>query len=162
MLCKNPAHRLTTDQILSHPWTRTFFHESLKPPPPILTYPTQADPSTPTESSKSNPSPTKSKDNSKEKEPANHPTAQFTPCETTLIPYLEELFADEIEEELERLGKMEGGSETNVAQSGGITKSPPPQTETKTLVETHVQVQKCFTVTKEIERGIEHAAEFAG
>ncbi|KNC96972.1 CAMK/CAMKL/LKB protein kinase, variant [Spizellomyces punctatus DAOM BR117] len=116
MLRKNPAHRLTTDQILSHPWTRTFFHESLKPPPPILTYPTHADPSTPTESSKSTPSPTKSKDQ-KEKEQGNHPTTQFTPCETTLIPYLEELFADEIEEELERIGKVEGGSETNVAQS---------------------------------------------
>ncbi|KAJ3028400.1 Serine/threonine-protein kinase stk11, partial [Rhizophlyctis rosea] len=48
MLRKDPATRLSTSQILSHPWTRTFFDKPLKSKLTIQTYPMPSSPDTPT------------------------------------------------------------------------------------------------------------------
>ncbi|KAJ3010207.1 Serine/threonine-protein kinase stk11 [Thoreauomyces humboldtii] len=113
MLDRNPETRYTTSQILLHPWTRRH-HWVVQPP--VLLYPISADSPTTPSSTKgispmsprpqtpggggSNRSPTSGK-------PVIHTHKHITPCETTLIPYLDELYANEIEQELARDGKIE-------------------------------------------------------
>ncbi|KAJ3411150.1 Serine/threonine-protein kinase stk11 [Chytridiales sp. JEL 0842] len=111
MLTKDPLLRYSMPQILSHPWTLSFFPDSLKHPP-ILSYPlSDADsPTTPT-------SPVK-KLKHHQKPPKPESTAameQVTPCETTMVPYLEQLFAAEIEDDLSKTGRIEslGDIDTN-------------------------------------------------
>ncbi|KAI8825103.1 kinase-like domain-containing protein [Fimicolochytrium jonesii] len=138
MLDKNPKTRLTTDQILAHPWARTFFHESLRPPEPILAYPSAAEKAeTPTPTDRKSVAKTGSGQvlnvmvsskssglsNGKATEvPA--PPLHITPCETTLVPYLEQLFADEIEEELKTVGKLEDLITPAGSKSSEDVKSP--------------------------------------
>ncbi|KAI9101742.1 kinase-like domain-containing protein [Phlyctochytrium arcticum] len=137
MLRKDPKERLTTNEILSHPWTRTCFTEAMKRPPPVLAYPiTASEAGTPTPTELPSASPlgksvtsttrsTTTTSNIKSDNGTRKPAiTQVTPCETTLIPFLEELFADEIEDELQKFGKMDevfGDTfhETGESSSGG-------------------------------------------
>ncbi|KAI9009805.1 kinase-like domain-containing protein [Gaertneriomyces semiglobifer] len=155
MLEKDPDKRLSTAQVLTHPWTLTFFEESLRAPPPIYSYPARSSELNPTDPSIStgaslgtpaaatvgrSPAAATPKSDmrgvndipSDKEHAAAHSSDQpkhsgvssakrpqhVTPCETTLIPYLEQLFADEIEEELEKLGRID--DHLDDSRQGGV------------------------------------------
>ncbi|KAJ3152063.1 Serine/threonine-protein kinase stk11 [Irineochytrium annulatum] len=108
MLRKNPATRLTVDEVGHHPWLRAFHGQGgFRQSTPILTYPiTETDAvSTPT-------SPIRDQSKAHQRSASRNlkrerPPPQITPCETTMIPYLEELYAREIEEDLAANGKLQ-------------------------------------------------------
>ncbi|KAJ3154983.1 Serine/threonine-protein kinase stk11 [Geranomyces michiganensis] len=113
MLTKDPLKRSTTAEILLHPWTRsTHFFDNL--PPPVLMYPVpETDGATTPTAFKSSSSPPRpmtpasATRSPAEGKPVVHTHKHITPCETTLIPYLDALYADEVEDALAKGGRIE-------------------------------------------------------
>ncbi|KAJ3141258.1 Serine/threonine-protein kinase stk11 [Geranomyces variabilis] len=114
MLTKDPLERSTTARILLHPWTRgTHFFDAV--PPPVLMYPVPetdgATTPTPMGVKSGSPlrpmTPVSATRSPAEGKPAVHTHKHITPCETTLIPYLDALYADEVEDALAKDGRIE-------------------------------------------------------
>ncbi|TPX57462.1 hypothetical protein PhCBS80983_g03804 [Powellomyces hirtus] len=148
MLEKDPASRLTTSQILQHPWTRTHFKDVVQPP--VLLYPVADSPTTPSPT-KSIPSPTKSPTTptSATRSPAEgkiaiHTHKHITPCETTLLPFLDGLYAQEVEADLEKSGKLEDLA----GHSQELTQGTALKTPHKTLAQAHFPTIKVKTLPR--------------
>ncbi|KAJ3126392.1 Serine/threonine-protein kinase STK11 [Nowakowskiella sp. JEL0407] len=96
MLTRESQNRYSVDQILSDPWFQCFFNKQAVP---ILAYPiADGDASTPVSPIKLPVHQTFIKH--------QMPPQQVVPCETTMIPFLASMFAQEIENELEHVGRI--------------------------------------------------------
>ena len=82
ILRKDPIERLNVDQILNHRWTKGYYHRSALPS--ILSYMKIDDSESPYDFAT--------------------PVVQQTVCETTMYPYLSQMFATEIEEKIAKDG----------------------------------------------------------
>ncbi|KAI9351991.1 kinase-like domain-containing protein [Obelidium mucronatum] len=122
LLCVDPKQRLGTMQIQKHPWYLAYFEETMKPQPPIMSYPSSdfaapdmgaaLKPALPPKQlavATKEPTVTASNNELLRKKSAEKKAKyqsiislhqKETPCETTMIPFLSELCSREIEEEL--------------------------------------------------------------
>ncbi|KAJ3216968.1 Serine/threonine-protein kinase stk11 [Dinochytrium kinnereticum] len=134
MLTKDPKTRLSIKQLKKHPWTLSYVSANFRPQRPILSYPiSEAEsPSTPT-------SPLKNPTNERTKSvKAPKPPTHITPCETTMIPYLQELYAEEIEDDIAENGCLAEMAGEKTSENG---ESSAPSNE----VHTH---STCFPCNK--------------